>query len=133
MDANRFYSIPWDARNAPAMKKLRRKHGDLLAYGLHQALIGILYDEGNRLHWDDPDDRGFLCDELGLPEHELDAFLNSCAKFELIDCDAFFGKNVIRMEGVQKELDYRAKKSRAGTRGGISSGKTRQAAREAGA
>ena len=130
MDANRFYSIPYDARNDPAMKKLRRKHGGIKAFGQYQALLGILYDEGNRLHLSDGDDRGLLMEELEIDDEELDKFLNSCAKFDLIDCEEFCGDYpIVTHKGVAKELAYKKMKSDAGRAGGIASAKARKKTR----
>ena len=132
MNANRFYSIPFDARNDPAIKKLRRKHGGLVAFGRYQALLGILYDQDNAIHLSDEDDLILVLEELEMDEKELTAFLNSCAKFDLIDCDKFCQDYpVIASVGVQKELDYRKKKEVAGTKGGKKSGAVRKAKSEA--
>ena len=64
MDANRFYSVPYDARNDTAMLKLRRKHGGIAAYGRWQALLGVLYDEGGTIDITDEDNLAMVEQEI---------------------------------------------------------------------
>ena len=50
MDANRFFSIPYDNRNDVKMRRLRKRLGGYEGYGRWVALLGMLYDEhGNIL------------------------------------------------------------------------------------
>ena len=49
MDANRFFSIPFDNRNDVKMRRLRKRCGGFAAYGRWVALLGMLYDENGIL------------------------------------------------------------------------------------
>ena len=72
MDANRFYSVPYDARNDTAMLKLRRKHGGIAAYGRWQALLGVLYDEGGTIDLSDEDNFAMVEREIELDGPDLE-------------------------------------------------------------
>lgn len=130
MDANRFYSIPYDARNDTAMLKLRRKHGGIVAYGRWQALLGILFDEGGVIDVSDEDNRSMVEDEIELKGAKFDAFIESCVKFGLLSYEfAEIGR--IGSKGVCAEIEYRSamreKKRAAGKKGGQASGASRRA------
>lgn len=121
MDANRFYSVPYDARNDTAMLKLRRKHGGIAAYGRWQALLGVLYDEGGTIDVADEDNLAMVEQELELEGAELDAFIESCVKYGLLSLE-LWSIGTIGSRGVCDELEYRReqrrKKSEAGKKGG---------------
>lgn len=121
MDANRFYSVPYDARNDTAMLKLRRRHGGIAAYGRWQALIGVLYDEGGTIDLSDEDNLAMVEQEIELEGAELDAFIESCVKYGLLSAE-LWGIGTIGSRGVCDELEYRRemreKKSAAGRKGG---------------
>lgn len=121
MDANRFYSVPYDARNDTAMLKLRRKHGGIAAYGRWQALLGVLYDEGGTIDVTDEDNLAMVEQEIELEGAELDAFIESCVKHGLLSAE-LWGIGTIGSHGVCEELEYRReqrrKKSEAGKKGG---------------
>lgn len=119
MDANRFYSIPYDARNDTAVKKLRKKHGGMAAFGRWQALLGVLYDEGGVIDLNDDDNRSMVEDEIELRGDRLDAFIGSCAKFGLLS-DERWDLGQIASDGVCRELEYKRKKQEAGSKGGKS-------------
>lgn len=129
MDANRFYSVPYDARNDTAMLKLRRKHGGIAAYGRWQALLGVLYDEGGTIDVTDEDNLAMVEQEIELEGAELDAFIESCVKYGLLSAE-LWGIGTIGSHGVCEELEYRkeqrCKKSEAGKKGGQASGASRR-------
>lgn len=129
MDANRFYSVPYDARNDTAMLKLRRKHGGIAAYGRWQALLGVLYDEGGTIDVADEDNLAMVEQEIELEGAELDAFIESCVKYGLLSAE-LWGIGTIGSHGVCEELEYRKeqrrKKSEAGKKGGQASGASRR-------
>lgn len=129
MDANRFYSVPYDARNDTAMLKLRRKHGGIAAYGRWQALLGVLYDEGGTIDLSDEDNLAMVEQEIELEGAELDAFVESCVKYGLLSAE-LWGIGTIGSRGVCDELEYRRemrdKKSNAGRKGGQASGASRR-------
>lgn len=129
MDANRFYSVPYDARNDTAMLKLRRKHGGIAAYGRWQALLGVLYDEGGTIDLSDEDNLAMVEQEIELEGAELDAFIESCVKYGLLSAE-LWGIGTIGSRGVCDELEYRRemrdKKSNAGRKGGQASGASRR-------
>lgn len=129
MDANRFYSVPYDARNDTAMLKLRRKHGGIAAYGRWQALLGVLYDEGGTIDITDEDNLAMVEQEIELEGAELDAFIESCVKYGLLSAE-LWGIGTIGSRGVCDELEYRRetrdKKSNAGRKGGQASGASRR-------
>ena len=117
MDANRFYSVPYDARNDTAMLKLRLKHGGLAAFGTWQALLGVLYDEGGVIDLSDDDCKAMLEGELELKGPRLTAFIESCIKFEMLD-DGAWEMGKIASHGVCDELEYRRQRSENGKKGG---------------
>lgn len=129
MDANRFYSVPYDARNDTAMLKLRRKHGGIAAFGRWQALLGVLYDEGGTIDVTDEDNLAMVEQEIELEGAELDAFIESCVKYGLLSAE-LWGIGTIGSRGVCDELEYRRemrdKKSNAGRKGGQASGASRR-------
>lgn len=126
MNANRFYSIPFDARNDTAMLKLRRKAGGIIAFGRWQALLGILYDEDGCIDLTDEDNAVMVASELDFDSSdELSVFLDACAKYGLISLAAWEERTTVISEGVAKEIDYRKQKSEAGRKGGAASAKTR--------
>lgn len=129
MDSNRFYSVPYDARNDTAMLKLRRKHGGIAAYGRWQALLGVLYDEGGTIDVTDEDNLAMVEQEIELEGAELDAFIESCVKYGLLSAE-LWGIGTIGSRGVCDELEYRReirdKKSNAGRKGGQASGASRR-------
>lgn len=129
MDANRFYSVPYDARNDTAILKLRRKHGGIAAYGRWQALLGVLYDEGGTIDLSDEDNFAMVEREIELDGPDLEEFVKSCVKFGLLSPD-LWSIGTIGSRGVCEELEYRRnlreKRSTAGKNGGRKSGSSRR-------
>lgn len=120
MDANRFYSIPYDARNDTAILKLRKKQGGIVAFGRWQALLGMLFDEGGVIDVNDPDDRKVIRDELELTEPRFVSFIETCISYGLLSLEMWeLGR--IGSKGVCEELEFRVRqreqKSSAGKKG----------------
>ena len=115
MDANRFYSVPWDGYNDIGMKFLRKKHGGVAAYGRWHVLLGILYDRDGRIELDD-DFMLLLEEDLEMGEGELDAFVRDLAKLGWISKD-LLDMGVLASPGVAEQLEYRKKKQAAGMKG----------------
>ena len=117
MNSNRYYSIPFDARNDVAMRLLRRKQGGIVAFGRWQALLGMLYDADGRIDLKDETMRDLVCEELELDAEGLDSFLADCRALDILSKDAWNNWTVVMSEGVLKEIDYRQRKSYAGKKG----------------
>lgn len=120
MDANRFYSIPYDARNDTAMLKLRNKQGGIIAFGRWQALLGMLFDEGGIIDINDPEDKKVIEKEIELKGIKFDTFIETCIGYGLLSYEMWtFGK--IASDGVIREIEFKAKlklqKSEAGKKG----------------
>jgi len=115
MNANRFFSVPFDNRNDVKILRLRRKLGGIAAYGRWIALLGMLYDEGGKLDLNDADMVEIVADELELEDvHE---FFTCLACVGLIDRGLYEGLNHVVNAGVCDEIEYRKKKSQAGRKG----------------
>ena len=116
MDANRFYSVPWDGYNDMGMKLLRRKYGGVAAYGRWHALLGILYDAGGRIELTE-DVSMLLEDELEFDsQKDLNEFLGDLAKLDWINAD-MLGMGVLGSSSVIDQLEYRRRKAEAGAAG----------------
>ena len=116
MDANRFYSVPWDGYNDIGMKKLRRKHGGVAAYGRWHVLLGILYDAGGRVELDE-DTMVLLQDELEIENQaELNAFIDDLAGLDWISRE-LLDMGVMVSKGVCDQLEYRKSASYYGKKG----------------
>ena len=111
MDANRFFSVPYDNRNDVKILRLRRRAGGIAAYGRWVSLLGMLYDEGGILDMNDEDMRWIVAREL-----ELDDVM-CLASVGLIEKDLYDGMNHVVNDGVCREIEYRRKKSEAGRKG----------------
>ena len=115
MDANRFFSVPYDNRNDMKILRMRRKLGGIAAYGRWVALLGMLYDEGGVLDMSDEDMVAVVADELELDD--VDAFFVGLAKVGLIEGDLYDSMRHVVNDGVCREIEYRRKKSEAGKKG----------------
>lgn len=116
MEGNRFYSIPFDARNDPAISKLRDAQGGIAAYGRWQALLGILFDEKGVIDANEKFNRRMLERELELKGEKLDTFIRYCVEFGLLSFE-MWQVGMVGSHGVCKELEYRAKQSEKGAKG----------------
>ena len=115
MDANRFFSVPYDNRNDVKMKRLRKRLGGYAAYGRWVALLGMLYDENGILDMNCQDMREIVADELDL--EDVDEFFIGLADIGLIDKELYDGLNHVVNKGVVEQIEYRVKKSNAGKKG----------------
>lgn len=115
MDANRFFSVPFDNRNDVKMLRIRRRLGGMAAYGRWVALLGMLYDEGGVLDMNDQEMRDITADELELDD--VDGFFTELARIGLIDKELYESVGHVVNDGVCREIEYRKKKSEAGRKG----------------
>lgn len=115
MDANRFFSVPFDNRNDVKMKRLRKRLGGYAGYGRWVALLGMLYDEKGIIDMSCQDMREIVCDELELDD--ADEFFTNLAEIGLIDKELYHSLNHVVNKGVVEQLEYRVKKSDAGKKG----------------
>ena len=115
MDANRFFSVPYDNRNDVKMLRLRRRMGGMAAYGRWIALLGMLYDEGGMLDMNDDDYRWIAEKELEV--EDIDVFFSGLASIGLIDREMYEGMNHVVNKGVCDEIAYKKMKSEAGRKG----------------
>lgn len=116
MDANRFFSVPFDNRNDVKMKRLRKRLGGYAGYGRWVALLGMLYDEKGIIDMSCQDMREIVCDELELDD--ADEFFTNLAEIGLIDKELYHSLNHVVNNGVVEQLEYRVKKSDAGKKSG---------------
>ena len=89
LKGNRFYSVPYDARNDPAMKILRLKQGGIVAYGRWQALLGILYDMDGAVDLKDEAAHRMIEAELELKPDRLDEFVQESVAVKFLDAGAW--------------------------------------------
>jgi len=115
MDANRFFSVPFDNRNDMKILRMRRRLGGIVAYGRWVALLGMLYDEGGVLDMTDQDVRDVVADELELDD--VDEFFSGLVKVGLIEKEFYETMGHVINDGVCREIEYRRKKSEAGKKG----------------
>ena len=118
MNANRFFSIPYDNRNDVTMRLLRMQCDGLRAYGRWVALLGMLYDADGILRLEVPGMAGLLTSELEFEDvNQLGEFLEVLAELELIDATAYRERNHVINSGVVREIDYYRAKAEAGKAG----------------
>lgn len=122
MKSNRFYSIPYDNRNDFDIRRLRSMQGGIVAFGRWHALLGILYDKDGLVDASDVVTLDLLAEELDFrgkqARDKLCEFLGDCASIGLIDLTSWSARRHVVCTGVVEALDFRAKKSNAGGRGG---------------
>ncbi len=116
MDANRFFSVPYDNRNDVKMKRLRKRLDGYAGYGRWVALLGMLYDENGILDLNCQDMREIVADELDLTD--VDEFFTELADIGLIDKELYHGLGHVVNKGVMEQIEYRVKKSNAGKKSG---------------
>ena len=115
MNANRYFSVPYDGRNDVTIRLLRKREGGLVAYGRWIALLGMLYDSDGILQLEKPNVAELTAEELDFnSEDELRGYLETLAELELIDATAYTDRNHVINPGVVKEIDYYRAKSEAG-------------------
>lgn len=115
MDANRFFSIPYDNRNDVKMRRLRKRLGGYEGYGRWVALLGMLYDEHGILDMTKRDMQEIVAEELDLDD--VDEFFIELGKLGLIDEEVYRSLGHVVNHGVCDEIEYRRKKSEAGKKG----------------
>ena len=116
MDANRFFSVPYDNRNDVKMKRLRKRLNGYAGYGRWVALLGMLYDEKGILDMSDAEMVEIVCEELDLDD--ADEFFTTLADIGLIDNEMYRAMHHVVNRGVLEQLEYRVKKSDAGKKSG---------------
>ena len=77
----------------------------------------MLYDDNNRIDFNDGKTRAYVAHELEMSEDEAAAFLEDCASVGLISADGWRDLRIVSCNGVQEELDYRRMKSESGRKG----------------
>ena len=115
MDANRFFSVPFDNRNDMKILRMRRRLGGIAAYGRWVALLGMLYDEGGVLDLSDEIMRDVVADELEL--EDVDEYFTGLVSVGLIERELYESMSHVVNDGVCREIEYRRKKSEAGRKG----------------
>lgn len=111
MEANRFYSVPFDGHHWADFAMLDMLQGHELTattYGRYHILLGMLYQQGGRIEltesW-----RRMIGGELALDDDALQRFLEDCAEAGLLAGD-LLGLGVAASQGVAKELARREEK-----------------------
>jgi hypothetical protein len=117
MNANRYFSVPFDAYDDYGMKLLRRRWGGVAAYGRWHVLLGLLYDADGLIDYSDDASREMLADELEMTEEELDGFMADLASIDFISSESL-GCGHIVSHGVCDELNYRKERIETGKKGG---------------
>lgn len=116
MNANRFFSIPFDNRNDITMRRMKLTMGGIAAYGRWVSLLGMLYDADGVLDMSDEATRVIVADELELTD--VDQYFLDIGKLGLIDATAYHAQNLVINKGVCDELAYREGKKSAGIKSG---------------
>ena len=115
MDANRFFSIPYDATHDFKIRRMMKACGGIISYGRWVALLGMLYDEHGLIDLNDDLARSVVCDELELDEPG--EFFSQLAQIGLIDKQLYEQANHVVNSGVCEQLEYYKTKSEAGKKG----------------
>lgn len=118
MNANRFFSVPYDNRNDVTIKLLRHNANGLYGYGRWVALLGMLYDSHGCLRLELPGMVPLLMCELEFTEQEeLLEYLETLADLNLIDATALHARKTVVSKGVCEQLEFRNSKAEAGKKG----------------
>lgn len=118
MKADRFYSVPYDARNNTKVLMLRNIQGGIVAFGRWQALLGMLYDQDGRIDTKNAGARLMLQHELELTAEELDTFIADCIDCQLLSAEAWEQWQVVMSPKVLDQIEYHKTRSEAGKMGG---------------
>lgn len=116
MNANRFFSVPYDNRNDVKMLQVRKLLGGYAGYGRWVALLGILYDSHGFLDMSDSVMREIVADELDLDD--VDGFFTVLANIGLIDRVLYETANHVVSHGVAEEIEYKKQRQETGKMGG---------------
>jgi len=118
VNANRYFSVPFDGRNDVDIQRLRELQGGIVAYGRWIALLGILYDRDGIIELEH---YGRILErELELDHNGLISFLDDCAAIGFIEAEAYRERNVVISHGVCNEIEYRRSRIEAGKKSGDS-------------
>lgn len=123
MNANRFFSVPFDNRNDMKMLMVRKKLGGYAGYGRWVALLGILYDADGCIDMNDQAMRDVIADELEL--EDVDEFFTVLAQIGLIDRTMYETMGHVASNGVAEQIAYKKQKQEAGQKGGKAKKKAR--------
>ena len=120
MKGDRFYSVPYDARNDPKTMYVRMKCGGIVAYGRWQALLGILYDQDGTIDLSDEAMHKVIEAELELKGEKLDEFIDVLAAVNVgwIDLTSWKTQRRVTSQSVYEQLHYKDRFSDAGKQGG---------------
>lgn len=119
MNANRFFSVPYDNRNDITIKLLRHNANGLLGYGRWVALLGMLYDAHGCMRLEVPGMAELVVSELDFCNSaEMREYMETLSELGLIDSTAWSARNAIVNKGVCNELEYRRGRSENGKKGG---------------
>jgi hypothetical protein len=127
MDAQRFYSVAYDARHNPKVEIMREWGDGLVEYARWQVLLGILYDCDGVVRVGRIVDREtgelaptvtarFLAREMELDAAGLSKWLDMAAECGLIEIGLWKELGDVVSEGVTEQLAYQRQKSEAGKR-----------------
>ncbi len=118
MQANKFYSVPYDGHHWADVRLLAIATGDAIptAYGRWHILLGAIYQMAGRVELTDAA-RRFLADELDVGPAQLDPYLGACASCGLIDADAL-ERGAVVSRGACEELQRRRDAEANGRKGG---------------
>lgn len=123
MNPNRFFGVPFDARNNTKILRLGVLQKDKMqAFGRWMALLGMLYDDHGVIDMSDATTCKVVANELcySKPEQAL-RFIDDCVSAGLVDASMWaIGRHVVS-NGVADELAYRKGKADAGRQGGKTS------------
>ena len=106
MKGNRFYSIPYDARNDPTMRRLRMRLGGIVAFGRWQALLGLLYDEDGTIDLTDETMHRVIEAELELNGEKLDDFIQELVAVGWLDGVAWESFGKVHSRSVAEQIEY---------------------------
>lgn len=120
MDANRFFSVSYDASTNPKVLLLEELQGDgMAAFGRWIALLSLLYDNGGAVMLDNRAMAAVAARKLGYDDpQDAVAFLDDCAEAGLIDASAWSGRSTVTSRSVSEEIAYRRKRVETGKMGG---------------
>ena len=123
MNPNRFFSVPYDARNNTKVLRLGvLQRNKMQAFGRWMALLGMLYDENGLIDMSDKATGQIVVSELCFSNaDQAIRFLDDCAEAGLIDRFVWDEMRHVVSLGVADELAYRRGKAAAGKEGGKAS------------
>ena len=125
--------MAYDSRNHPKVRMLRMRGDGIAEYGRYVALLGILYDMGNRIDATDDAMLEYLAYELDLRDGgETAEWLRAAAGCGLIDPGALEEFGVVTSNGVGRELEYKAERVASAKKAGKASAAARRKKAESG-